>query len=68
MKKINFAGYNEQKAEHDKFTEILLDANLRDIDNNQDKYIENLLVFVLRVICNHIMTKDKLIKYSTFAD
>ena len=61
MKKINYDGYEEQKAEHDKFIEKLLDVNLRDIDDNQDKYIEKLLVFVLDWLCNHIIKKDKLI-------
>jgi hemerythrin len=62
MLEINYAGYEEQKAEHDEFIEKLLDVNLGDIDENQDKYIEDLLVFVLDWLSKHIITKDKLIK------
>lgn len=62
MLRINYAGFEDQKIEHDKFIKILLDVNLREIDDNQDEYIENLLVFVLKWICDHIITKDKFIK------
>jgi hemerythrin len=62
MRRINYPGYEEQKAEHDEFTEKLLDVNLKDIDENQDKYINHLLVFVLDWLSNHIINKDMLIK------
>jgi hemerythrin len=62
MLKINYAGYEDQKVDHENFIKKLLDVNLRDIDENQDEYIESLLVFVLEWICDHIVKKDKLIK------
>jgi len=62
MREINYEGYEEQKAEHDDFIKKLLDVNLKEIDNNQDEYIEKILVFVLEWICNHIVTKDRFIK------
>ena len=62
MRKINYKGYEEQKIEHDNFIKKLLDVNLKEIDYDQDEYIEKLLVFVLEWICNHIVTKDRFIK------
>lgn len=62
MKKISYLGYEDQKAEHDKFIQELLNVNLIDIDGDQDKYIENLLVFVFDWLCNHIIKKDSLIE------
>lgn len=62
MKEINYSGYEDQKTEHDKFVEKLLDVNLKEMDDNQDEYVEKLLIFVLDWLSDHIIKKDKLIK------
>jgi len=50
-----------QKVEHDDFINKLEEIELKDIDENQDAYIRELLVFVFDWILTHIVQKDKLI-------
>lgn len=62
MLQINYPDYNDQKMEHDDFIGKIESFNLDKIDQNQDKYINDLLFFVLNWILDHILQKDKLIK------
>lgn len=62
MLQINYPDYNDQKMEHDDFIGKIEAFNLDKIDQNQDKYINDLLFFVLNWILDHILQKDKLIK------
>jgi len=62
MLKINYQNYKEQKREHDNFIKKIDSYKLDNIDQNQDKYIEDILFFILNWILDHILSKDKLIK------
>lgn len=62
MSEINSPEYSSQKEEHDAFIKKIDSINLNDIDEDQEKYIENLLAFVFNWILEHIIQKDKLIK------
>lgn len=60
MVQIHYKGYDDQKIEHDDFIKKIDSFNLDKIDQNQDKYIEDLLFFILNWIFGHIMQRDKL--------
>ena len=62
MLEMKYIGYFEQKKEHDAFIKKINAVNLKEVDEDQDKYIEDLLEFVFNWILNHILKKDKLIK------
>ena len=61
MIKIKYRHYLAQKVEHDDFINKLEEIELKDIDENQDAYIRELLVFVFDWILTHIVQKDRLI-------
>lgn len=61
MKKINYPGLSSQKKVHDEFIEKINSVDLEQIDENQDKYIMEILDFVLNWIEQHILKMDKLI-------
>ena len=62
MLKINYQNYDIQKIEHDAFIKKIDSLNLEKIDQNQDKYITDLLSILFEWIVNHILHNDKLIK------
>ena len=62
MLQINYLNYNNQKIEHDAFIKKIDSLNLDKIEQDKDKYIEDLLVFILEWILDHILRKDRLIK------
>jgi len=62
MLQIKYRQYFSQKVEHDDFIEKIYAVKLDQIDINQEKYIEDLLVFIFNWIVEHILKKDKLIK------
>ncbi len=62
MLQIKYPKYFNQKVEHDDFIEKVEKVDLKDLDENQDKYIRDLLLFVFNWILEHILQKDKLIK------
>lgn len=47
------------KMEHDYFIEKISSVNINDIDTNQDKYIQDILDFMVQWIKVHILEKDK---------
>jgi len=61
MLEINYSGYEDQKKEHTNFIEKIDGIQLHNIDNNQQKHIEDLLQFIFNWILEHILEKDKLI-------
>lgn len=61
MLENNYAGYSNQKVEHDNFIKKLDSYNLYKLDSNHDKYIMELILFVFNWILDHILKKDKLI-------
>jgi len=61
MREIKYRKYLEQKTEHSDFIDKLEEMELKDIDQNQEQYIRDLLTFVFNWILEHIIQKDKLI-------
>ncbi|MCY6959412.1 bacteriohemerythrin [Clostridium brassicae] len=61
MMSINYKKFFSQKMEHDAFIKKLDEVNLKDLDENQDKYLMDILEFIVDWIVNHILGKDKLI-------
>lgn len=61
MLQIKYPKYFSQKVEHDDFIAKIEEADLEDIDTDQEKYIRDLLLFVFNWILEHILQKDKLI-------
>lgn len=47
------------KIEHDSFMQKVSNVNLNDVDSNQDKYVQDLLDFIVIWIKEHIMEKDR---------
>lgn len=62
MIKINYKRYRIQKTAHDNFIKKIYSIDLKKIDENQNKYIEDLLKFVFNWIIEHILHEDMLIK------
>lgn len=61
MLKNNFSRYEIQKKQHDSFIKKIDSINLEQIDNDQEKYLKDLLVFVFNWVLDHILQEDKLI-------
>lgn len=61
MLKVNYCGYEDQKKEHISFIKKIDGIRLYNIDENQQKYIEDLLGFIFEWILEHILKKDKMI-------
>ncbi|WP_410506391.1 bacteriohemerythrin [Haloimpatiens sp. FM7315] len=61
MKKIKYKKLISHKVEHDCFVKKIKEIDLNKIDSNQDKYILEILNFVVEWISHHIITQDKLI-------
>ncbi|NLW07801.1 MAG: hemerythrin family protein [Clostridia bacterium] len=61
MLQIKYPRYFSQKVEHDDFISKIEQVELQNIDEDQDKYIRDLLNFVFDWILDHIIKKDKAI-------
>ena len=61
MESIKYKRLFTQKIEHMGFIKKLNDINLNEIDNDQDKYIMELLIFLNDWLVKHILEKDLLI-------
>lgn len=68
MLKIKYPDYLTQKTEHDDFIKKVDSFNLDKINQDQDKYIGDLISFILGWTLDHILQKDKLIKISINLD
>ena len=62
MLQIKYPGYFSQKVEHDDFIDKIEEIELQNLDENQEEYIRELLLFVFNWVLEHILQKDKLIK------
>jgi hemerythrin len=62
MLQIKYPKYFAQKVEHDDFIAKIEAIDLKDLDQNQDQHIRDILTFVFNWILEHILKKDKLIK------
>lgn len=61
MESINYKRMFTQKIDHNNFVKKLEDIDLKEIDENQNEAILNLLEFVNAWLIEHILEKDKLI-------
>ena len=61
MESIDYPAIFIQKAQHKAFVEKLEELDKMNLDENQDKIIEDLLTFLTDWLVNHIMKVDKLI-------
>ncbi|WP_422446740.1 bacteriohemerythrin [Thermoanaerobacterium sp. DL9XJH110] len=61
MKSIGYRRFLSHKVEHDDFIEKINSVDFSKIDSNQDKYILDLLEFIVNWIDKHILGRDKLI-------
>lgn len=59
MKEAGYRNLPGHKAEHDSFVEKINAIDLNELDENQDKYLMELLDFVLTWVRDHILEKDK---------
>ena len=62
MIRINFKGYSSHKVEHDNFTLYINQINLEQVEEDPQKYIKDILSFLLNWLIDHVLLKDKLIK------
>ncbi|MBK1813842.1 bacteriohemerythrin [Clostridium sp. YIM B02505] len=56
---IGYKKLFSHKIEHDSFMQKVNNVNLNDVDSNQDKYVQDLLDFIVLWIKEHIMEKDR---------
>ncbi|QAA33704.1 bacteriohemerythrin [Clostridium manihotivorum] len=56
---IGYKKLFSHKIEHDSFIQKVSNVNLNDVDSNQDKYVQDLLDFIVMWIKEHIMEKDR---------
>lgn len=61
MESISYKRMFTQKIDHNNFVKKLDEIDLKEIDENQDESIINLLEFVNGWLISHILEKDKLI-------
>lgn len=61
MERIHYEGLQNQKIAHEAFVERLNDINLETVDDNQKEYLDELILFLLEWLSNHILRMDKLI-------
>lgn len=61
MLQVKYPGYFSQKVEHDDFIDKIEEVELQNLDENQEKYIRELMLFVFNWILEHILQRDKLI-------
>lgn len=64
MMQIKYPKFFSQKVAHDDFINKIEEFELQDIDQDQEKYIRELLEFVFTWILEHIVRQDKLITSS----
>lgn len=61
MESINYPGLKAQKMAHQAFVSKLEEIDLEQVDQNQQKYLEELMGFLFGWLSNHILKSDKLI-------
>ena len=48
-----------QKRAHEAFVDKIKKIDLREIDDNQEEYLEELIDYLLKWLSNHILKMDK---------
>jgi hemerythrin len=61
MLKIGYKRFLSQKAAHNDFLEKMNSIELSQVDDNQHKYLNDILQFVCDWLVEHILKQDKLI-------
>lgn len=61
MMTINSPQLPSQKIEHANFIKKISDIDFRKLDENPNKYLDEILAFIFSWIFNHVLHKDKLI-------
>ncbi len=61
MLSIGYKKYLSHKVEHDDFTAKINSFDLKEIDESQQRYLIEILEFVIKWIDGHILKRDKLI-------
>ncbi|WP_459481479.1 bacteriohemerythrin [Clostridium saccharoperbutylacetonicum] len=61
MAQINYPQLSDQKMEHENFIKKISDIDFRKLDENPNKYLDDILSFVFGWILDHVLNKDKLI-------
>ncbi len=64
MESIQYPGIKAQKMAHQAFISKLEEIDLDQVDQNQQKYLEELVEFLFGWLSNHILKSDKLIAES----
>lgn len=59
MKSIGYKKFLSHKVIHDDFVERVKNIDLKQVDEDQDKYLMDLLDFVANWISDHILVQDK---------
>ena len=62
MEQIHYSGLDAQRRAHNAFMEKLVDidfAELENIDDNQQEYLQGILDFLAKWLINHILKMDK---------
>lgn len=59
MESIHYEGLEAQKLAHEVFIDKLNNINLDEVDDNPQKYLQELIEFLLGWLINHIMYTDK---------
>ncbi|SFB35575.1 bacteriohemerythrin [Clostridium frigidicarnis] len=60
MKQIGYKKFFTHKIEHEEFVQKIKNVDLGKIDCNQDKYLLEIMNFIVNWLVNHILQKDKL--------
>lgn len=59
MKTIGYKKFLSHKVQHDDFIEKINSFDLNEIDQDQDKYVMEVLDFIVKWISEHILGTDK---------
>ena len=59
MERIGYKRIEVQKRAHEAFVDKIKKIDLREIDDNQEEYLEELIDYLLKWLSNHILKMDK---------
>lgn len=60
MKQIGYKKFFTHKIEHEEFVQKIKNVDLGKVDCDQDKYLLDIMNFIVNWLVNHILEKDKL--------
>ena len=59
MERIGYKRIEVQKRAHEAFVDKIKQIDLREIDDNQEEYLEELIDYLLKWLSKHILKMDK---------